>query len=370
MTISDTELLIKHRSAMTALRIVYDNDGLFDWGNPNGDGPEMLHRLVDQYADAGARAIVWGCGNNLAWSYTPKVQEAWCDRARVEAFGQVLVDRQRQWLEAGTDPLAVVLERAQVRQLPVLAGFRINRFFQAHGVESWFEKNPHVVLSAASCPFYPDQMSVNLALPEVREHFVEGSIDVVERYEVEGLHLEFMRAIPFFERDEPDKVEHVNTFLRMLRKELDRIGQRRGRRVKLSIWTGTPENYRVIRKGLFPPEFCDLSFHGIDPQTWMAEGLVDILMVSVWSAPEGRRGQPVDMAPWMEMARGTGTTILGEIDNATALPDPEHLREAEGVIRLTSETSDGVYLFNTGPYELAFLLEHAAKSYEMRRCET
>ena len=356
------EALTKHRSAMAALKIVYDNDGLWDWGDPKGEGPEHLHKMVDQYADAGAKGIVWGCGNNTAWSYTPNVQDAWCDRVPADnKEHRALASRFRAWLDAGTDPLAVVLERARARNLPVLAGFRLNRFFPKFGVESWFENNSHVILSPASCPMYPTQQSANLALPEVREHFVAGSIDVVERYEVDGLHLEFMRAVPFFEKDEPDKIEHMNTFLRMLRKELDRIGGQRGRRMKLSIWSGTPENYRVIRKGIFPPEFLDLAFHGIDPRTWIAENLVDILMLSVWSGGRGRRTKPVDIEPWIELARGSETHVLGTIDNAADPPEPEYLAEAEKAIRSISSTSDGVFLFNTQPLHLALLLENAAK---------
>lgn len=359
------EALAKHQPTMAALKVVYDNDGLWDWGDPKGDGPELLHKMVDQYADAGARGIVWGCGNNTAWSYTPKVQEAWCDRVPVHNQDhRALADRLRAWFDAGTDPLTVVLDRAKVRHLPVLAGFRLNRFMPQFGVESWFENNPHVMLSKTSCPMYPNQLSANLALPEVREHFVAGSVDVVERYEVEGVHLEFMRAVPFFEKDEPDKIEHLNTFLRMLRHELDRIGRQRGRRITLSIWSGTPENYRVIRKGIFPPEFFGLAFHGIDPQRWITEHLVDILMMSVWSGGRDRRGKAVDLKPWMELARDSTTQILGVIDNAADPPEPEHLAEAEQVIRLTSATSDGVFLFNTQPLHLALLLKGAAAQKE------
>ncbi|MCK5526106.1 MAG: family 10 glycosylhydrolase [Candidatus Latescibacteria bacterium] len=357
------EALAKHRSAMAALKIVYDNDGLWDWGDPKGDGPELLRRMMDQYADAGAEAVVWGCGNNLAWSYTPGLQEAWCDRVPKENPSLAkTAQRQRDWLDAGTDPLAVLLERANARRLPVLAGFRLNRFMPKFGSESWIEKNPHVVLSEASCPMYANTFSANLALPEVREHFVAHSIDVVERYEVDGLHLEFMRAIPFFEKDEPDKIGHMNTFLKMLRTELDRIGQKRGRRMKLAIWSGTPENYRLIRKEIFPPEFFDLAFHGIDPRTWIAEGTVDLLMMSVWSGLHERRMQPVDMTEWMDAAHESGKTkVLGTIDNAHALHDSAHLQESTEVIRSVDARSDGVYLFNTQPLHLALLLEGAAQ---------
>jgi hypothetical protein len=254
------------------------------------------------------------------------------------------------------------LERANARSLPVLAGFRLNRFMPKFGMESWFEQNPHVALSEASCPMYANTFSANLALPEVREHFVAHSMDVVERYEVDGLHLEFMRAIPFFEKDEPDKCGHMNTFLGMLRKELDRIGQKRGRRMKLAIWSGTPENYRLIRKEIFPSEFFSLGFHGIDPKTWIAEGWVDLLMMSVWSGLHGRRRKPVDIGPCVRAARGNSRTqVLGAIDNSQALPEPEHLRESEAVIRSIHAALDGVYLFNTQPLHLALLLEGAAR---------
>ncbi|MBM3279068.1 MAG: hypothetical protein FJY95_13445 [Candidatus Handelsmanbacteria bacterium] len=112
---------------------------------------------------------------------------------------------------------------------------------------------------------------MDLSRPEVREHFVRHSIDAVERYPVQGLDLEFMRAIPFFARGQVAKAAHLNEFLRKLRGELDRIGRQRGCRLELSIWSGTPQNYRFIRRGLFPPEFCELGFHGIDLPTWIKE---------------------------------------------------------------------------------------------------
>jgi hypothetical protein len=355
------EALARHRPAMATLGAVYDNDGLWDWGDPRGEGPKSLCRMVDQYADAGARAVVWGCGNNLAWSYVPRVQEAWCDRVpRDEANLARLAERQRQWLDCGTSPLDVVADRAQTRGLPVLAGFRINRFFARFGVEPWFANNPQVVLSPGSCPLYPNQQSANLALPEVREHFARGALDVVERYPVAGLHLEFMRAVPFFELGEPDKAGHVHAFLRLLRQGLDRIGQEQGRHLELSIWSGTEGNYRVIRQGLFPPEFMRPQFHGIEHQAWIEEGLVDRLILSTWSGPLGRRGQPVDLVPWMRLAHGRGTLVLGEVDNAAEVSDPASLREAEQVIRQISALSDGIFLFNTQPYHLALLLEGAA----------
>jgi hypothetical protein len=179
---------------------------------------------------------------------------------------------------------------------------------------------------------------------------------------VNGLHLEFMRAIPFFERGELDKRGHMMAFLRELRAGLDRLGAARGQHLELSIWSGTEANYRVLRRGLFPPEFMALEFHGIDLPAWIEERLVDRLMLSCWSGGPGRRGEPVDLTAWTRLAHGTGIRILGEVDNATEMREPDKLGEAEQVIRRLNALSDGVYLFNTPPASLAFLLEKAGQA--------
>ncbi len=84
-------------------------------------------------------------------------------------------------------------------------------------------------------------------------------------------------------------------------------------------------------------------------------------MMSVWSALRSRRRKPVDISPCVHAARGNSRTqVLGAIDNSQALPEPEHFRESEAVIRSVSSKLDGVYLFNTQPLHLALLLEGAA----------
>lgn len=358
------DLLKRQGAAMRALRVAYDNDGLWDWGEPSKEGPEVLHKMLDQYADSGAGFIVWGCGNNLAWGYTPKVQEAWCERLPGKVVRQSpslakLQSLQRSYLAAGTDPLSHVLVRARQRGLAVLAGFRINRFMSEHGVESWYEKNPKLFLSKESCPFYAHTRSGNLALPEVREHFVKNSIDVVERYpDVDGLHFEFVRALPFFEKAEPNKIEHMTAFLRMLRKELDRIGRERGKRLLLSVMIPTPEFFRVCRP-TWPPEFFDLAKQGLDPEAWIREKLVDVLIPCVYTV-HLPMPQAVDLRPWVKMAQGSATRVYGGVFNITAKMTPKECQRTVEVMNLVAAQSEGVFVFNSQPAQLAAVLDRAA----------
>ncbi len=353
--------LARQAQAMAGLQVWYDHDGLWDWGEPRREGPRHLQQMVDQYAAVGARGVVWGCGNNLAWSYTPRVQEWWCDRVTSTEPGLAhLAARQRQWRACGLAPLDVVADRALSHRLPILAGFRLNRYFVSHGVESWFGTHPQFVLPACYCPLAPIQQSLDLAAAEVRDHLAATALDVVAHYPVSGLHLELMRAIPFFAPGEPEKRRHLTDFLAQLRAGLDRLEQRRGQRLELSLWSGTETNYQVIRRGLFPPEFMALEYHGIDLEGWIAAGLVDRLMLSCWSGGPGRRGAPVNLLRWVRAAHGTQTRILGEFDNVTEVPDPPSLAEAERHLREVASLTDGLYLFNTPPASLALLLDNAA----------
>ena len=360
--------LKKHKSAMTALNIAYDNDGLWDWGDPKGEGPEVLGKMVDQYADAGARFIVWGCGGDKAWGYTPKVQELWGAKMTRQTVNEhpgwnKAATLLQSYIASGTDPLSLVLKQAKARNLPVLAGFRDVNRYNKHFPNSWYIANPQFHLAPERNPWYPDEFGVNFALPKVREHKLRQWIDVVERYDVDGLFLEFSRSLPFFEKDQPNKIEHMNKLFRLLRKELDRIGNKRGKRLKLAIWLPTPYHLQILRP-MFPPDFFDMTAMGLDPEAWIKEGLVDILMPSIY-ATDLDMPRAGDKPPWVETAKGTSTKVYACVMNIVretksgkvyATTAPQTAR----IIRSLSSQYDGLFLFNSQPYALATVLDLAA----------
>jgi uncharacterized lipoprotein YddW (UPF0748 family) len=267
-----------------------------------------------------------------------------------------------RYLAAGTDPLEIVLSRAKARKLPVWAGFRdpgaYNRFFP----ESWHAAHPEFHLSPKRSPWYPEENGVNFALPEVRQHKVREWTDVVARYDVEGLHLAFWQALPFFEKAEPKKIEHMNTLLRMLRKELDRIGQAKGKRVKLAIWLPTPYHLRTLRGTFFPSDFYDLKAQGLEPETWIKERLVDILMPSIYAVDLADAMGADDPPSWAALAKGTSTQVYACVMNITWGHGlrPDTAAKTVRILKSLSSQYDGVFLFNSQPYSVAAVLEAAA----------
>lgn len=349
------------------MNVGFDNDGMFDYGAPETDGPDFLARLVDWYADAGARFLAFGVGGCFAWTFTPTVMEApW---VADPAFAAVHWNQLRAFRAAGTDPLAIVLKRARERGLPLHANFRFNRYLPAFSpplTSSWFSAHPEYRLSRNSCPFWADdapeprreQWSVNLAIPDVRETLVRELLDVAERYPVDALQLEVQRAVPFFETDEPRKKEHFNEFVWLLRSGLDRIRRAQRRNVALAFWLPTEGHHRVLR-GMWPDRFIGDDVWGLDPATWIREGLVDLLIVSAFAADLGM-AEPVPVPAWVRLAKGTRTRIYGCCMNYGWLkPEertPERCAPLARVIATVHSQYGGVFLFNTTPLDIAEIL--------------
>lgn len=356
------------QARMASLNLAYDNDGMFDFGWPDQDGPDFLARLVDQYADVGARFLTFGVGSCFAWTYTPRVMESpWVDDPE---FAYLAWAQLRAYRQAGTDPLTQVLARARTRGLPVHANFRFNRYHPNKKPplsSRWFQSHPEYWLSQESCPFvqatqyaWPQAWSINLAIPEVQEHLVAELLDVVEHYPVDMLQLELQRAVPFFELDQPDKEEHFTAFTRLLRRGLDRIGADRGRRIGLAYWLPGEECMRLLR-WYWPDRFFGDRVWGLDPVTWAREGLVDLLIVDAYNGDNSLTMAGSAAVPaWVPVARDRGTRVYGACCNCTwgdpAARTPERYARAARSMLQVHQEYDGVFLFNAQPVDVADLL--------------
>lgn len=365
-------MLNERRQTMRSLRVAYDNDGLWDWGKPD-DIPSNFARMVDQYVAVGAPFLAWGVGSHLAWNFRPTVMEAaWEEPSLPGMDGWHLAqwDTMKELAARGTDPLSMLLEQTQRSGLPIMANFRFNRYHPELGMaDRWFVEHPQFHLSPESCPWMQtatnprtSQALINLEHAEVREHLVRGLVDVAEHYPVDGLQLELMRAIPFFELDEPAKVEHMNAFLRLLQAELDRIGQDRDKRVKLALWLPTEGHHRYLR-GTWPEPFLDEANWGLDPATWIEVELVDILIPSLYSQDLAMTGL-VPLPWWVARARERSTEVYGCVMNiSTKVKDgvTSCAKTAE-ILRSVSDQCDGVFLFNSQPLHLAAVLDVAQRT--------
>ena len=154
-------------------------------------------------------------------------------------------------------------------------------------------------------------LRLSYAYPEVRQFAISILREAAE-YGLDGVNLQFKRGAPFVmyeppllegfkeqtgldarELDEWDerwlryRFRAMTQFIRDLRKELDQVGQKLGKRVEISATT-------------FPGKDENL-FFGLDPETWIKEKLVDALTPMGFSHTSGE----VEMDYYVKLTKGT-----------------------------------------------------------------
>ena len=131
------------------------------------------------------------------------------------------------------------------------------------------------------------------AVPEVYDHFMALVREVAERYDMDGLEMDFTRHFHFFQPHRGIADQPVMTrFVREARAVLERHGEARGRETRLCV--KVPGEERTAR------------WLGMDVITWAREGLVDYVVPTP-------RWQSIDFGiavdEWNRLLEGTGVLL-------------------------------------------------------------
>jgi len=242
----------------------------------------------------------------------------------------------KQWFEnierfsdAGVDPYAIMLAETKRRGREALLSFRVN---DAHGHEfmrtQFWVDHPDWRLGGGALDFSHD---------EVRNYIFRLIEEAVRRYDCDGIELDFNRFPTFFKGGTADeRVAKMNSLVRRVRKMLDEVGVKRGRRLVLAV--RVPSNY-----GRTPPTLASCRKIGCDPVAWAKNGWVDFVTVSEFL----RTRYDLPIKPWKEAIRNV--PVYGGIECSvgaskdTYLTPKRYLRAARNRWR---DGADGIYLFN------------------------
>jgi len=167
----------------------------------------------------------------------------------------------------------------------------------------------------------------NFAFAEVRDYMEAVICETFERFDVDGVEMDFMRHPGWFRVEEARANAYLMTdLLRRVRTRLLRTAKKRGRK-----------QWLIAR---IPPTMADSFRTGLDVGGWMAEDLVDIVVVGGGFIPYET---PVDEFVAAAADAATGCRIYGCIE-ATRYIDERHLRGLAS--RWYEDGADGVYLYN------------------------
>jgi len=254
----------------------------------------------------------------------------------------------KQLADGGQDAMQLTLDFCRQHKLEFMWSYRVNDIHDAIEIRrlaTFKRENPQLLLGQ------PDDASkggqarwwtaLDFAAEPVRQRRLDIIADVLDRYDVDGIDLDFCRTPIFFRSTmqgqpaTPDEIALMSDLVRKIRCQVLAASRRRGRPVLLSARTPV-----TLERSLYV---------GMDVEGWLREGLLDVLVPGQGYVPLTmpakelvELGHQYDV-PVYPCICGTAKTLR------TYEQKPEIWRAAAS--NLFSYGADGVMVFNLFPDE-------------------
>ncbi len=261
----------------------------------------------------------------------------WClDEGNIAAYPSKVIPELQyptllRWRKEGIDIAHRIVEEGHRRKLEVFWEHRLN------GADREVD-----VTTPARHPLkdaHPDWLLEggwwkpglwNFSVPGVRQYKVSVLREVAERYDLDGLNLDFGRHPPYLPVGKQwEQREALTDFVRQVRLMLQDVAKKRSRPFLLSV--------RVASS------VPGCHFDGFDIESWVQQNLVDMIII-------GTRSIQVDLAGFKRVVHGRHVKLYPCIDQHHspdgyhAVPSPEFLRGVAA--NWWHQGADGIATFN------------------------
>ncbi len=306
---------------------------------------EGLNAFVDQYEGTEVSHLFLST-NSMKSSFASTSREAIWELGEQEmptGAGKQWMDNARLLHERGLDPFAVWIARSREKGIEPWLSMRMNDLHEVPNVKSYMHStfwvnNPQFWRIPNDKRGGYSSRALDFGHPEVREHAMSFVRELLERYDPDGLELDWMRFGWHFKAgEEAQGAEILNDFMREVRQLTKEWSVKRGHPIKLSA--RVPAHPDAAR-GL-----------GMDGVLWVQEGLVDMLTpcpfwtssdfdipVELWKERIGASVKKVVIAPGLEhntRAHSGGAPIANDLASTRGFAASAWYRGA-----------DQIYLFN------------------------
>ncbi len=325
---------------------------------------EECEAAVDELAGTPVEALMFCLGDGRTVLHDTEVGELWGHN--VQKWNHLIFRRAYQnalhLIQEGNDPLRVICDRAHDVGLlfyPTLlmqleSGERGGPGYDIRSSDFRLD-NKHLEIGAKGDldPSFPGIHCADFMHQAVRDERFAIISEVLTNYEVDGFELQFNFWPYYFHPDEVDEGRQIMTeWVKQVYDAVKRSGP--ARELAISI----PSNLETCLA------------RGLDPQEWIRQGIVDVLIAQALARPELRdpNGTSLtyeaplldDLRSLVESAKGTQCRIHAAIDSNV---DSDRLGEASiEMIRAAAcnywaQGIDGLYIsqwFTNWPYEASF----------------
>ncbi len=345
----------QQRKPITGILYNEDDSHRFTMDPPGQMKPERLDMLVDELANSQVSIMLINCNakktNFASTSWEPHCTGFDPNKDNNQPYFEGLPegDRQgnRQWahnlkvmLDAGVCPTGRMLQRCRQRGISPWVSIRMNDAHDAPLARSPLHSKFY--LAHPEYLRYPNRLHewhdkcLNYGLKPVRDYVMTLIKEVCDRFDMDGLELDYNRFCGHFrEGEELEKGKELTEWMVEVRQVV---------RAAEAKWK------HPITLAARVPARPEVSMgNGLDAVTWAKRGLIDHLIVAPFFATTDF---DIPVEKWNELLKGTGVgvtagleTLIRSSPSGPMIPNtPERRRGA--AMEALARGSQGIYVFN------------------------
>ena len=260
------------------VRIIHTSDSLSEFMMvPPEPAKEDFHAYVDILSANGVDVYAMDVFIAGFCMWTTRFEELYERYEKFIGLGEWYCLRVDSVFSRGWEPIEIWTERCHEKGMKFLASWRMS---DRHHRGKW--QDPHFAALMGDWQkthrqFWLGQFSggLDFSFQEVRDYMFAGMEEVVQRFDVDGIELNWIRYPHVFPMGDGKAEEHKGTltaFHRRVRDTLDREGKKKGRKLLLSV--RVPQTLEECEK---------LS---LDIPAYVREGLIDMLCPNDWGSTD------------------------------------------------------------------------------------
>ena len=298
---------------------------------------DMRDKMIAPYAGSPVDVFLWSIGGHEVYDYETEIGERFGDGyENLDVGQQRKCENLRQMIKAHGGPVTVIAQLCREAGMAFFPSVRMNEHYDmeesAPNYGRLRREHPELCIGrpGESIPHgsleWGIRTGLNYAFPEVRTHMSNIIFELIERFDIDGIELDFMRHPAFFRVAEAYQYRYLMTdFVDGIRAKVDEVSKKRGKQLALAV--------RV------PPALTDCKRIGLDAEVWMREGIVDMLIAGGGFIPF-----EMPISDWVKTAHGTGCKVYGCFEGLRPLLNEEMLKAL--ALRYWEAGVDGLYFFN------------------------
>jgi len=340
---------------MVGLILNYDSTDLFYFNPPDKINGQVVDEQIDVFAGAGVSVLMCNV-NAQRTNYNSEAFDSFWSGLDTQAGDEQpflqnmapasrrgyrrMIESMKALNDQGVDYPARVIARCRHNRISPWISLRMNDIHNndeaQHPIHSTFWKNHHECWRVSDRRIDYYDRALDYSHQAVRDRFWRLIEEVLQRYDMDGLELDFMREPYLFKPGhEREGGLVLNDWLKQVRQLVDQAASRRGHAIKMGV--------RV------PADPVTAQNLGLDAVQWAQQGLVDLIVATPrWATMDTQ----MPLTIWKRMLAASPVSLAGGLEiREQAYPDgPARLALPEtaigAAVGVLSSGADAVYLFN------------------------